>query len=210
MILVDVKVFLFVCLFFLCFFCFFFICWLLPFTCFLYIYVFVCTVWLIGQSWPFSVNKNYYYYWITTCQAYLMGQSIRIKKILQWRHNGRDGVSNHQPHDCFLNRLFRRRSKKTSNLSVTGLCEGNSPVTGGLPKQKASDVENVSMWWRNHKISSWKESRKQRNTHIELSKKADGYVICSICFMNYDAYYYFAQHKPGLLICYQMAPRWYA
>ena len=41
---------------------------------------------------------------------------------LQWRHNGRDGVSNHQPHDCLLNRLFRRRSKKTSKLRVTGLC----------------------------------------------------------------------------------------
>ena len=46
---------------------------------------------------------------------------------LRWRHNGRDGVSNHQPHDCLLNRLFRRRSKKTSKLRVTGLCEGNSP-----------------------------------------------------------------------------------
>ena len=40
---------------------------------------------------------------------------------LRWRHNGRDSVSNHQPHDCFLNRLFRRRSKKTSKLRVT-LC----------------------------------------------------------------------------------------
>ena len=27
---------------------------------------------------------------------------------LLWRHNGRDGVSNHQPHHCLLNRLFRR------------------------------------------------------------------------------------------------------
>ena len=35
---------------------------------------------------------------------------------LQWRHNGRDGVSNHQLHDCLLNRLFRRRSKKTPKL----------------------------------------------------------------------------------------------
>ena len=41
---------------------------------------------------------------------------------LQWRHNGRDGVSNHQRHDCLLNRLFRRRSKKTSKLRITGLC----------------------------------------------------------------------------------------
>ena len=42
----------------------------------------------------------------------------------QWRHNGRDNVSDYQPHDCFLNRLFRRRSKKTSKLRVTGLCRG--------------------------------------------------------------------------------------
>ena len=46
---------------------------------------------------------------------------------LHWRHNDHDGVSNHQPHDCLLNRLFRRRSKKTSKLRVTGLCVGNSP-----------------------------------------------------------------------------------
>ena len=45
----------------------------------------------------------------------------------RWRHDGRDSVSNHQPHDCLLNRLFRRRSKKTSKLRVTGLCAGNSP-----------------------------------------------------------------------------------
>ena len=46
---------------------------------------------------------------------------------LHWRHNDHDGVSNHQLHDCLLNRLYRRRSKKTSKLRVTGLCVGNSP-----------------------------------------------------------------------------------
>ena len=46
---------------------------------------------------------------------------------LHWRHNDHDGVSNHQPHGCLLNRLFRRRSKKISKLRVTGLCEGSSP-----------------------------------------------------------------------------------
>ena len=30
---------------------------------------------------------------------------------LRWRHNEHDSVSNHQPHDCLLNRLFERRSK---------------------------------------------------------------------------------------------------
>ena len=34
-------------------------------------------------------------------------------QALRWRHNGSDCVSNHQPHDCLLNRLFRHRSKKT-------------------------------------------------------------------------------------------------
>ena len=46
---------------------------------------------------------------------------------LRWLHNRRDSVSNYQRYDCLLNRLFRRRSKKTSKLSVTGLCAGNSP-----------------------------------------------------------------------------------
>ena len=45
---------------------------------------------------------------------------------LWWRHNDHDSVSSHQPHECLLNRLFRRRSKKTSKLRVTGLCVGNS------------------------------------------------------------------------------------
>ena len=71
-------------------------------------------------------------------------------KSLQWRHNGHDSVSNHQPHDCFLNRLFWRRSKKTSKLRVSGLCAGNSSGTGEFPAQMASNAENASIWWRHH------------------------------------------------------------
>ena len=71
---------------------------------------------------------------------------------LQWRHNEHDGVSNHQLHNCLLNLLFRRRSKKASKLRVTGLCEGNSPVTGEFPSQMASNAENVSIWWRHHVV----------------------------------------------------------
>ena len=76
---------------------------------------------------------------------------------LQWRHSGHNSVSNHQPHDCLLNRLFRRRSKKTSKLRVTGLCVGNSPGTGEFAAQMASNSENVSIWWRHHVVlhNSW-------------------------------------------------------
>ena len=71
---------------------------------------------------------------------------------LRWRHNERDSVWNHQPHDCLLKRLFRRRSKKISKICVTGLCVGNSPATGEFPAQMASNAENV-VWWRHHELS---------------------------------------------------------
>ena len=75
----------------------------------------------------------------------------------RWRHNECDGVSNDRRIDCFLNPLFRRRSKKISKIRVTGLCEGNSPVTGEFLSQRAaSNAENVSIWWRHHKDSTWK------------------------------------------------------
>ena len=40
-------------------------------------------------------------------------------------------------HDCLLNHLLRRRSKKTSKLRATGPYAGNSPVTGEFPPQRA-------------------------------------------------------------------------
>ena len=69
---------------------------------------------------------------------------------LEWRHYGLDGLSNYQPHHCLLNRLFKRRSNKISKHRVTGLCVGNSPVTGEFPAQMASNAENVSNWLRPH------------------------------------------------------------
>ena len=62
----------------------------------------------------------------------------KLARSLHWRHKGRDGVSNHHPCDYVLNRLFKRRSKKTSKLCVPG----------EFPAQMASNVENVSIWWR--------------------------------------------------------------
>ena len=85
----------------------------------------------IGRRWAHLQNRVYNF-------------------ILQWRHNGRDNVSYHQPQDCLLNRLFKRRSKKTSKLRLTGLCAGNSSGTGEFTAQMASYAENVSIWWRHH------------------------------------------------------------
>ena len=68
-----------------------------------------------------------------------------------WRHSERDGVSTHQRLHLLLNRLFRRKSTKTSKLRITCLCEGNPPVTGGFPHKgpvtrKMFPFEDVIMW----------------------------------------------------------------
>ena len=112
----------------------------------------------LSQCWPrsmspFGVTRPQ---WVnmTTAQQ----RTIKLAS-LQWHHNGRDGVSNHQPRDCLLNRLSGRRSKATAKLRVTGLCEGNSPVTGEFPTQRACIAENLSICWRHHVIfaiySTW-------------------------------------------------------
>ena len=101
---------------------------------------------------------------------------------LQWRHNGNDSVSNHQPHDCLLNHLFRRRSKKTSKLRVTGLCAGNSPGTGEFPAQMASNAENASIWWRHHTyVTNRSVLRYSPHVHfyptVEISVREIVYII---------------------------------
>ena len=92
-------------------------------------------------SW---INVN-----LVLCRLLASQRYNKLIYSLQWHHNGHDGISNHQPHDCLLNHLFRHRSKKTSKLRVTGL----SQVAGEFPAQKASCTENVSIWWRHHVYS---------------------------------------------------------
>ena len=131
----------------------------------------VCSLWraaglvnhavvsVMGMSYPkcFALHMRKYisgvstngYFTVTLFWLLLLQFTVRA---LKWRYNELASVSNHQPHDCFLNRLFTCRSTKTSKLCVTGLCEGNSPVTGEFPAQRASNAENVSIWWRHHGI----------------------------------------------------------
>ena len=50
----------------------------------------------------------------------------------------------------FSQSFIQVQIKETLKLRVTGLCDGNSPVTGELPSQRSSNAENVSIWWRHH------------------------------------------------------------
>ena len=102
---------------------------------------------LFGVTWP---------QWIYTPTLYKLrcnlnvDTTVRFGCALHWRHNEPDGVSNHQPHDCLLNLVFRHRSNKTSEPRVTGLCAGNSPVTCEFPAQRIGNSENLSIRWRHH------------------------------------------------------------
>ena len=88
-----------------------------------------------------------------------------VSYALQWRHNGRDCVSNHQPHHCLLNGLFRHRSKKTSKLRVTDLCEGNSPVTRKMfPFDDFIMVQPWRAWITITYESSWSSSITTKST----------------------------------------------
>ena len=108
--------------------------------------------------WKYRLRNGDHFLSVSTCFKRVIGNSstsrlsIFRKRLLslRWRHNDHADVSNHQPHGCLLNRLFRRKSKKTSKLRVTGHCAGNSPGTGEFPAQMASYAENISIWWRHH------------------------------------------------------------
>ena len=97
-----------------------------------------CFLTLCMHANLFGRSRNMYLHFYTKSDSYFSTQKRHkgngyslssvhfVSIVIQWRHNWRDGVSNHQPHDCLLNRLFRLRSKKTSKLRVTSLCAGNS------------------------------------------------------------------------------------
>ena len=83
----------------------------------------------------------------------------------RWRHNERDGVSNHQPHGCLLSRLFKRRSKKhQSSVSlafVRWIHRGavNSPHKWPVTR-KMFPFHDVIIFWQswqstNQWISRW-------------------------------------------------------
>ena len=91
--------------------------------------------------------------------------------------------------DCILNRLFRRRSKKTSMLRVTGLCEGNSPVTGEFPAQMVSNAENVDVIMITVSLSagsptSWSMCRWVQIRAAKMHKVSSAILTDLICFAN--------------------------
>ena len=117
---------------------------------------------------------------------------------LQWRHNDHDCISNHQLRGCLLNRLFRRRSKKTPKLRVNGLCVGNSPGPVNSPHKgpvtrKMFPFDDVIMlyatepWCLGHDYSHKCTALRLWNNHLhesQLDAKGKGYTAMLLCSVH--------------------------
>ena len=90
-------------------------------------------VWMLMYCEKTTQLFVYTVYWntiITQCMLYVHGVTMfytsgQFKlKLHNYSdvHNGCDGVSNHQPHHCLCNRLFRSRSKNIKALRHWPLC----------------------------------------------------------------------------------------
>ena len=86
------------------------------------------------QTWTFLFNTYVHvlclHYWDVIVGA-MVSQITSLTTVYSTVYSGAD-------------------QRKKSKLRVTGLCEGNSPVTGEFPAQRASNAEHVSIWWRHH------------------------------------------------------------
>ena len=96
---------------------------------------------LLGHfEWCHLVNDQLLPFKMNSHEDFRNPKSGDMSNTLQLRHNWRDGVSNHRRINCLPNILFRRRSKKTSRLRITGFCVGKPLVTSGFPSQMAMAV----------------------------------------------------------------------
>ena len=79
------------------------------------------------------------------CRCHCLN-ALMPEDALQWRHNGRDGASNHQAHECL--------PKAQIKGNITAPCHWPfwGEFAGGLwiPLQRASNAGNVSIWWRHY------------------------------------------------------------
>ena len=87
---------------------------------------------------------------------------------LQWCHN--EGDSNHQPHDCLLNRLFKARIKENIKTPCHWPLWEKSTGERWIPPTRASNGENVSIWWCHHVVMAACDKNPQDNTDTPQSK----------------------------------------
>ena len=64
------------------------------------------------------------------------------------------GVEYYWPLECLIKSLFMLTSNRHQRSALLAICDGNPPVTGGFPSQRASNVESMSISWCHHEEES--------------------------------------------------------
>ena len=94
-------------------------------------------VWFQMCTFQTQLGDWYLEYWGT----HYPGINATRHYNVEWRHNGHDGVSNHQPHEFLLNRLFRLDQRKHQSSASLALVWGshrgpvNSPLKGPVTRK---------------------------------------------------------------------------
>ena len=101
-----------------------------------------------------------------------------LAQALQWRYsNGCDGVSNHRRPGCLLNHLFWCRSKKTSKALCHWPLWGEFTGDQWIPLTRASNAENVCIWWHHHGLFSVEQDFSQWETNGLMKKRCNSSVL---------------------------------
>ena len=83
------------------------------------------------------------------CQVFHFSRwHITEGNALQWRQNGHDGVSNHQPRDCLLTVNSSADQRKPQSSAPLAFVRG-------IPGDLANYAENVFIRWRHHELFIW-------------------------------------------------------
>ena len=107
---------------------------------------------------------------------------------LRWRQNGRHSVSNHQPHDCLFNRLFRRRSKKHQSSASLAFVWGIHrdrwiPRTKGQLRGKCFHLMTsswlISMIWYRQAIFESKGDKLSSSAECRIRTQGPKHQIAS-------------------------------
>ena len=77
------------------------------------------------------------------------GPHYRLETLL-WRYMSAMASQISANSTVCLTVCFRKQWRAHTNSTLLAVCEGNPPVTGGFPSQRASNAETISMVWRRH------------------------------------------------------------
>ena len=138
---------------------------------------------------------------------------------LQWRYNEHDGVSNHQPHDCLLNHLSRRRSKKHQRSASLAFVWGIhwSPMNSSHKGQWRGALMLplicawISRWVNNRDAGDWRRHRAHYDvTVMNISIFQTVFFVLMVSAMGYvDAQIWISYVcRYGALECMNMVVSW--